>query len=91
MLQSDAVTLDVDAAVNATGIFSNVRKTDSALVAQFLADGCIQPGLFVVGTLRRGEELECTAVPEIRRQVADVVEKIARMTEEAAGGRRGNG
>jgi uncharacterized NAD(P)/FAD-binding protein YdhS len=40
------------------------------------ADGAVHPGLFTVGTLRRGEELESTAVPEIRRQVKDMVEEI---------------
>jgi hypothetical protein len=35
--------------------------------------------LFTVGTLRRGEELECTAVPEIRRQVAGMVEELIRV------------
>jgi uncharacterized NAD(P)/FAD-binding protein YdhS len=99
-------TLDVDAAVNGTGLYSNVLKTDSALVAQLLADGLalpdafhlgfrvngvgrllsadgtIRPDMFTVGTLRRGEELECTAVPEIRRQVAEMVHEIVRMQEE---------
>jgi uncharacterized NAD(P)/FAD-binding protein YdhS len=101
VLKSNMVsTLDVDAAVNATGLFSTILKTDSALVAQLLDDGLVQPDafslglrvngagqllspdgtvhpdLFTVGTLRRGEELECTAVPEIRRQVAAMVEEI---------------
>ena len=40
------------------------------------ADGVAQPGLFTIGTLRRGEELESTAVPEIRRQVRGMVEEI---------------
>ncbi|MBP1753470.1 MAG: dependent oxidoreductase, partial [Geobacteraceae bacterium] len=104
VLQSDTVrTIDVDAAVNGTGLFSNIRKTGSALVAQLLDDGLVEPDafclglrvtgagqllsvdgtvrsdLFTVGTLRRGEELECTAVPEIRRQVAVMVEEIVRM------------
>lgn len=42
-------------------------------------DGIVQPELFAIGTLRRGEELECTAVPEIRRQVLRMVEEIAKM------------
>jgi uncharacterized NAD(P)/FAD-binding protein YdhS len=97
-------TLDVDAAVNGTGLFSNILQTDSELVAQLLADGLIQPdafrlglrvtgsgqllsadgsvqpGLYTVGTLRRGDELECSAVPEIRRQVVAMVEEIVRVT-----------
>ena len=40
------------------------------------ADGVAQHGLFTIGTLRRGEELESTAVPEIRRQVRGMVEEI---------------
>ena len=44
------------------------------------ADGTVQPRLYTVGTLRRGDELECTAVPEIRRQVAGMVEEIVRVT-----------
>jgi uncharacterized NAD(P)/FAD-binding protein YdhS len=104
VLQSESVsTLDVDAAVNAMGLFSNIRKTDSALVAQLLDDGVVQPDefclglrgddkgrllspdgtvrhdLFTVGTLRRGDELECTAVPEIRKQVSVMVEEIVRL------------
>ncbi len=95
--------LDVDGAVNATGLFTNVRRTDSPLLNQLLADCLVQPdelclglratpagrllsgdgsehgGLFAVGTLRRGEELECTAVPEIRRQVAVMTEEIVRL------------
>jgi uncharacterized NAD(P)/FAD-binding protein YdhS len=99
-------SLDVDAAVNGMGLFSNILQTDSALVAQLLddglvqpdafhlgfrvtgtgqllsADGSVQPRLFAIGTLRRGEELECTAVPEIRRQVAGMVEEIIKVTDE---------
>jgi uncharacterized NAD(P)/FAD-binding protein YdhS len=107
VLRSGTVpALDVDAAVNGTGLFSNILKTDSALVAQLLddglalpdtfhlgfrvdgsgrllsADGSVQPDMFTVGTLRRGQELECTAVPEIRRQVAEMVHEIVRMQEE---------
>jgi uncharacterized NAD(P)/FAD-binding protein YdhS len=97
-------SLDVDMAVNGTGLFSDILRTESRLVAQLIshgvavpdefrlgfkvagtgqlvsADGCIHPGLFTIGTLRRGEELECTAVPEIRRQVKDLAEKIAIMS-----------
>ena len=52
-------------------------------VGQLLsADGDVQKRLFALGTLRRGEELECTAVPEIRRQVAKMVEEIVRVTDE---------
>ncbi len=105
VLQAGKVaTLDVDAAVNGTGLFSNILQTDSELVAQLLADGLIQPDafllglrvngsgqllsadcsvqprLYTVGTLRRGDELECSAVPEIRRQVACMVEEIIRVT-----------
>lgn len=104
VLQTDTVTtLDVDAAVNAMGLFSNIRKTDSVLLAQLLEDGLVQPdefclglrvngagrlvaadgsvgsGLFTVGTLRRGEDLESTAVPEIRKQVAVLVAEIVGM------------
>jgi uncharacterized NAD(P)/FAD-binding protein YdhS len=43
------------------------------------ADGVLQPELFAIGTLRRGEELECTAVPEIRKQVLRMVEEIVGM------------
>jgi len=43
------------------------------------ADGLFQTDLFTVGTLRRGEELESTAVPEIRRQVRGMVEEIVRL------------
>lgn len=99
-------TVDVDAAVNGMGLFSNILQTDSQLVAQLLEDGLVQPDafrlglranslgqlisangtfqplLFTVGTLRRGEELECTAVPEIRRQVAGMVEEIVRVLGE---------
>lgn len=103
LLRSGTVsTLDVDAAVDGMGLFSNIRKTDSPLVAQLLDDGLVQPDdfclglrvtgmghllaadgtvrsdMFTVGTLRRGEELECTAVPEIRRQVAAMVNEIVR-------------
>jgi uncharacterized NAD(P)/FAD-binding protein YdhS len=46
------------------------------------ADGVLQPALFAIGTLRRGEELECTAVPEIRRQVLRMVEEIVGMVGE---------
>jgi uncharacterized NAD(P)/FAD-binding protein YdhS len=101
LLQSDAMpALEADAAVNATGLYSDIRKTDSVLVAQLLEggvaqpdelclglrvhrtgrllspDGSVWPDLFAVGTLRRGEELECTAVPEIRKQVAGIVAEI---------------
>jgi len=110
MRGGDVSTLDVDAAVNATGLFSSILKTDSALVAQLLGDGlaqpddfclgfrvndagqllsargAVQPALFTLGTLRRGEELECTAVPEIRRQVAVMAEEIVRILEESPGG-----
>lgn len=96
-------TLDVDGAVNATGLFSNIRRTDSPLMNQLLADNLVQPdefslgvrtsrsgrvlngdgaehgGLFTVGTLRRGEELECTAVPEIRRQVSILAEELVHL------------
>lgn len=98
--------LDVDLAVDGTGLFSDITRTDSPLVAQLIrdrlatpdefrlgfmvnetgqllsADGAVQPRLFTVGTLRRGAELECTAVPEIRRQVARLVEEIVRMATE---------
>lgn len=108
VLQSDKnATLDVDAAVNGTGLFSNILRTDSPLVAQLLHDGLalpdafhlgfrvteagqllsaegnVQPRLYTVGTLRRGDELECTAVPEIRRQVAEMVEEIVRVLQGA--------
>jgi len=93
-------TLDADAAVDGTGLFTTIRRTGSALVGQLLDDGMVQPDdfclglratetgqllsadgrvrpdLFTIGTLRRGEELECTAVPEIRKQVAVMVEAI---------------
>jgi len=109
LLQSEALsTLEADAAVNATGLYSDIRKTDSVLVAQLLEDGVAQPDefslglrvhgtgrllspdgsvwpdLYAVGTLRRGEELECTAVPEIRRQVAGIVEEIVASSSVAA-------
>jgi uncharacterized NAD(P)/FAD-binding protein YdhS len=109
VLRSGTVaTLDVDAAVDGMGLFSNIRKTDSALVAQLLddglvqpddfclglrvtgnghllaADGTVQPDMFTVGTLRRGEELECTAVPEIRRQVAAMADEIVRLLDASA-------
>jgi uncharacterized NAD(P)/FAD-binding protein YdhS len=98
-------SLDVDGAVNATGLFSNIMKTDSQLMMQLLADGLVQPdafcfglrasgdghllaadgslqpGFFTIGTLRRGEELECTAVPEIRRQVAVMTGELVRMLD----------
>jgi len=104
----NVATVDVDAAVNGTGLFSNILQTDSQLVAQLLEDGLVQPDtfrlglrvntlgqlisatgvvqplLFTVGTLRRGEELECTAVPEIRRQVAGMVDEIVRVMGEIA-------
>jgi uncharacterized NAD(P)/FAD-binding protein YdhS len=97
-------SLDVDVAVNGTGLFSDILRTESRLVAQLIshgvavpdefrlgfkvaasgqlvsADGSMHPGIFTIGTLRRGEELECTAVPEIRRQVKDLAEKIAVMS-----------
>lgn len=104
VLQSGAFpTLDVDMAVNGTGLFSDILRTDSSLVSQLVRDhlaqpddfrlgfkvngigqvlsldGAVQPNLFAIGTLRRGEELECTAVPEIRRQVIAMVEEIFRM------------
>ncbi len=107
VLRSGTVSsLDVDAAVDGMGLFSNIRKTDSALVAQLLddglvlpdefclglrvngvghvlsSDGTVRPDMFAVGTLRRGEELECTAVPEIRKQVAEMVKEIVMMMEE---------
>jgi uncharacterized NAD(P)/FAD-binding protein YdhS len=107
VLRSGTVSsLDVDAAVDGMGLFSNIRKTDSALVAQLLDDGLVMPDefclglrvngvghvlssdgtvradMFTVGTLRRGEELECTAVPEIRKQVAVMEKEIVRMMEE---------
>jgi uncharacterized NAD(P)/FAD-binding protein YdhS len=44
----------------------------------FMADGTLHKSMFAIGTLRRGEELECTAVPEIRRQVSRMVEEIIR-------------
>lgn len=95
--------LDVDMAINATGLFSDILRTDSALVPQLIearlaqpdefrlgfkinesgqllsADSIVQPGLFTIGALRRGRELESTAVPEIRRQVRDMIEKIISM------------
>lgn len=40
------------------------------------ADGIIRHNMFAIGTLRRGAELESTAVPEIRRQVRNMVEEI---------------
>ena len=43
------------------------------------ADGEVQPYLFTIGTLRRGAELESTAVPEIRRQVRRMVEEVVRL------------
>ncbi len=100
-------TLDADAAVDGTGLFTTIRRTGSALVAQLLDDGMVQPDdfclglkatetgqllsadgsvridLFTVGTLRRGEELECTAVPEIRKQVAVMVQEILRLVGDA--------
>jgi uncharacterized NAD(P)/FAD-binding protein YdhS len=51
---------------------------DGALVA---ASGAPLGGLYAVGWLRRGQLLESTAIPEIRRQVARLVERLA------AGGR----
>jgi uncharacterized NAD(P)/FAD-binding protein YdhS len=46
------------------------------------AEGGFQPDLFTIGTLRRGAELESTAVPEIRRQVRGMVAEIIRMMAE---------
>jgi len=107
VLQSDALpALDVDRAINGTGLFSDILRTDSPLVAQLIrnrlvlpdefrlgfkvnengqllsANGVVQPDLFTVGALRRGEELESTAVPEIRRQVRVMVEEIVRIMAE---------
>lgn len=106
VLQAGSIpTLDVDMAVNGTGLFSDILRTDSPLVSQLIRDrlaqpddfrlgfrvngigqllsmdGAVQQELFAIGTLRRGEELECTAVPEIRRQVLRMVEQIVRMVE----------
>ncbi len=98
-----APALDADLAVNGTGLFCDILRTESPLVAQLIAgrlatpdefhlglkvngagqlisaDGLEQPGLFTVGTLRRGAELECTAVPEIRRQVRVMAEELIRL------------
>lgn len=106
LLLKGAPPLDTDLAFDGTGLFSDVTKTDSPLVAQLIgdrlavpddfrlgfkvngigqlmsADGTVRPDLFTVGTLRRGTELECTAVPEIRRQVSRLVEEIVRMGRE---------
>ncbi len=96
--------LDVDVAFNATGLFSDVLRTDSPLVNQLIrdgmvrpddlrlglmintagqlvsADGTLRPDMFAIGTLRRGMELECTAVPEIRKQVSFLVRELTAMT-----------
>ena len=45
------------------------------------AEGRLQPELFTIGTLRRGAELECTSVPEIRRQILRMVNEIVRLLE----------
>lgn len=101
LLQSATLqTLDVDMAVNGTGLFSDILRTDSPLIGQMIrdhlaqpdefrlglkvngtgqllsADGVVRTDLFAIGTLRRGEELECTAVPEIRKQVLCMIEEI---------------
>jgi uncharacterized NAD(P)/FAD-binding protein YdhS len=104
LLSGKPSTLDADLAVNGTGLFSDIRVTDSPLIAQLIqdrlvrpdefhlglnanrtgqllsSDGDVQQNLYTIGTLRRGEELESTAVPEIRRQVRKMVEEIVRMT-----------
>ncbi len=101
-------SLDVDLAIKATGLFSDILRTESGLVARLMeerivqpdefrmgfrvngsgqlyaADGRLQPDLFTVGALRRGRELESTAVPEIRRQVRDMVEEIVAMLAKSA-------
>lgn len=109
LLQSgQPATLDVDMAVNGTGLFSDILQTDSPLVAQLIGDGLVRPDefrlglktngngqllsgdgvvhqdLFTIGTLRRGEELESTAVPEIRRQVRIMVDEIVRQAAQTA-------
>ncbi|NVN92783.1 MAG: FAD/NAD(P)-binding protein [Desulfuromonadales bacterium] len=100
-LQSGSLsTLDADLAINGTGLFSNILRTDSPLIDQLIssrlaqpdefklglkvnkggqvlsANGVMQSNLFTIGTLRRGSELESTAVPEIRKQVRAMVEEI---------------
>jgi len=44
------------------------------------ADGVVRQNLFAIGALRRGAELESTAVPEIRRQVRNMIEGIFERT-----------
>jgi uncharacterized NAD(P)/FAD-binding protein YdhS len=46
------------------------------MTTQHLAQGSASTALIPVGTLRIGEMLECTAVPELRQQVYDVACRI---------------
>lgn len=108
-LQSGSLPhLDTDLAINGTGLFSDILRTDSPLVTQLIgsrlalpdefklglkvnrvgqvlsADGAVNPNLFTIGTLRRGAELESTAVPEIRKQVRAMVEVIVETARSAS-------
>ena len=42
------------------------------------ASGAATPGLFVLGSMRKGALWECTAVPELREQAADLAELLHR-------------
>jgi len=46
------------------------------MTTQHLAQGSASTALIPVGTLRIGEMLECTAVPELRQQVHEVACRI---------------
>lgn len=80
------LAVDAELIVDCTGLGLARAPVPSPLIASLLAGGHLRPAegglgwqnatperLGLMGALRFGEEFECTAVPELRRQAADLV------------------
>ncbi|PWU16875.1 MAG: hypothetical protein C5B49_09915 [Bdellovibrio sp.] len=82
-----------DHVFDCTGLSRDLGATDSPLVRQMLRDGLLvisdpplgafpapeAAGLEVLGHLLRGEYWESTAVPEIRKQAAAIVDRLLKL------------